>query len=193
MPYSLGKDYNVRCIVTKVLIAIQSMKDTTLATHHAACQILYRLRYLLCLDTAAVVLAMKRFKQWQKRYNILTGKTSSAYMVDDKNDYHIMDRQLVCTIRDMLIPDRVRSGASPRPDIFNRPIVCIPMHHHSLSSDVKYPIDDKASKASNTKVYYDSVLQAVFDFSFGSTKIRHLNESTIDDIAIGKFILFMAI
>jgi hypothetical protein len=166
-PCSLGKDYNVRSIVTKVLIAVQSMPDTTAATHYAARQILFRLRYLLCIDTAASLKASDRFLKW-----------SSDRIGCDEGSGSILGRSLTRRIRDMLVPDKVRSGAQPRPDIFNRPLIgCRRLSSSTSGNDVRM----------GASSYFTSALRAAQDFSFGSTKVKHLNEATIDDIAIGMY------
>lgn len=165
LPSSLGKDYDVRSIVTKVLIALQSMPDTTAATHYAARQILFRLRYLLCIDTVVSLQASERFSKWGLDRN---GR--------DESNGCILGPSLVRSIRDMLVPDKVRSGAQPRPDIFNRPMIgCRCLSSLTPGKDVRI----------GASSYFSSALRAAQDFSFGSTKDKHLNEATIDDIAIG--------
>jgi hypothetical protein len=165
LPCSLGGDYDVRSLVTKVLIALQSMPDTTPATHYAARQVLFRLRYLLCIDTAASLEASELFSKWRSDRN---GR--------DESKGCILERSLIGSIRDMLVPDKVRSGAQPRPDIFNRPMTgCRRSSSWTPGMDVRM----------GASSYYTSALRAAQDFSFGSTKVRHLNEATIDDISIG--------
>lgn len=177
LPSSLGKEYNVRHIVTKTLIAIQSMNDTTLVTHHAVRQILYRLRYLLCIDTAASISAMTRYTKWRyQRYH-------NNRIID--NDNSIFEQKLVTSVRNMLISDKVRSGAQPRPDIFNRPIIS---YRHGGNRDMnRSDGDDGVCDRSTISTYYSSAMHATYDFSFQSTLTQHLNETTIDDIAIGTF------
>ncbi len=139
------------------------MKDTTLATHHAARQILNRLRYLLCIDTAASMAAM-------------------TY------DNYIFEKALVNSVCNMFISEKVRSGAQPRSDIFNRPIIsCRRRGYRDRNHD-----DDGNAAHGNTTVstYYNSAIHAAYDFSFQSTMRQRLHEATIDDIAIGTFMTF---
>jgi hypothetical protein len=164
--------------VTKTLIAIQSIHDTTLATHHAIRQILYRLRYLLCIDTAVSITAMSRYAKWRyQRYH-------NSRIIDDDNC--IFEENLVSSIRNMLISEKVRSGAQPRPDIFNRPIISYRRRGNHETNLIDDDDDDFGSTAIST--YYNCAIHAAYDFSFQSTIAHHLNETTIDDIAIGMFL-----
>lgn len=151
------------------------MKDTTLATHHAIRQILYRLRYLLCIDTAASLTAISRYTKWRyQRYH-------NSRIID--HDNYIFEHSLVSTVRNMLISDKVRSGASPRPDIFNRPIISC---RQRGKRETGYGDDDGDGNVLISTCYY-SAIHAAYDLSFQSTIAQHLNETTIDDIAIGEF------
>ena len=152
------------------------MNDTTVATHHAVRQILYRLRYLLCIDTAASISAMTRYTKWRyQRYR-------NHRIID--NDNYIFEQTLVSSVRNMLISDKVRSGAQPRPDIFNRPIFS--RRIHCGNRDTSCNDGDENGSTSISTCYY-SAIHAAYDFSFQSTITQHLNEATIDDIAIGTF------
>jgi hypothetical protein len=83
----------------------------------------------------------------------------------------------------MLISDKVRSGASPRPDIFNRPIIsCRQRGKRDTARG-----DDDGDGNILISTCYNSAIHAAYDLSFQSTIAQHLNETTIDDIAIGKF------
>jgi hypothetical protein len=150
------------------------MKDTTLATHHAVRQILYRLRNLLCIDTTASISSTARYTKWRyQRYH-------NNRIID--NDNYIFEQNLVSTVRNLLISDKVRSGAQPRPDIFNRPIISC---RHRGTRDMSH--DDGGRYGKTTiSTFYNSAIHAAYDFSFQSTIAQHLNETTIDDIAIGK-------
>jgi hypothetical protein len=163
----------VRKIVTKIFIAIQSIADTTPATHHAICQILYRLRYLLCIDTTASITATAKYTKW--RYQ----RFHNNRILD--NDNYILEQNLVQSIRDTMTSDKVRPGAQPRPDIFNRPIVSY--RRHPDSPNLNHT--NQRSNPGKSSTYYNSAIKAAYDFSFQSTNVRHLNERTIDDIAIG--------
>ena len=154
---------------------MQSMNDTTLATHHAVRQVLYRLRYLLCIDTAASLSAVTRFTKWRyQRYH-------NNRIIDDDN--FIFEQTLVSTVRQMLISDKARSGAQPRPDIFNRPIVSC---RHGGNRETSHD-NGNGNESSTISTFYNSAIHAAYDFSFQSTIAQHLNETTIDDIAIGTF------
>ena len=135
------------------------MKDTTLATHHAARQILNRLRYLLCIDTAASVAAMT-------------------------SDTCIFEKSLVNSLRNMFISEKVRSGAQPRPDIFNRPIISRRRRGYRDRNR------DEDGNSTTVSTYYNSAIHAAYDFSFQSTMTQRVDEATIDDIAIGTFMIF---
>jgi hypothetical protein len=140
LPNSLGKDYNARSLVAKVLISLKDLDDTTPATHHAASQLLLRVKYLIFLDTDAAK----------------AGPRGSRRIVAD----YCFDSQLVTAAKQVVLAEKVHSGAKPRADIFNRVIV------------------RGAADA------FPSALHAVQDLSFGSTKVRHVG--AIDDIMIGK-------
>ena len=136
------------------------MKDTTLATHHAARQILNRLRYLLCIDTAA----------------------SMAVMTSDTC---IFEKSLVNSLRNTFISEKVRSGAQPRPDIFNRPIISCRRRRGYRDRNL-----DGDGNTNTVSTYYNSAIHAAYDFSFQSTMTQRVDEATIDDIAIGTFMIF---
>lgn len=151
LPYSLGKDYNVRSIVAKVLTSLKDLDDTTPTTHHAASQLLLRLKYLICIDTDATK----------------AGPRGSRRIDPD----FCLDSQLVFTVKQVVLAEKVHSGAKPRTDIFNRGIAR----------------GSKAGGGQSGAIFFDafpSALHAVHELSFGSTKVRHVN--AIDDIAIGK-------
>jgi hypothetical protein len=179
------------------------MDDTTDATKHAVRQILFRLRYMLCIDTAAAFMATTKYTKWHyQRHH--KGRVLES-------DSSIVEENLVNAIQDMLVPDKVRSGVQPRQSIFNRPVILLRRRHnddHDHHNDKQYAtitglltaknrnekghhnddvtdIDNHGQELQEQSKYYNSAIQAAYDFSYQSTKVRHLNETTIDDIAIG--------
>lgn len=109
---------------------------------HGANQILLRTKYLIFEDTDSVL--------------------ENRFVTDFFFDYSLVD-----AARSVVIPEKIRSGAQPRVDIFTRTIV--------------------RSRASNSKNrsflhVFPSALYAVQDLSFGSPWVRHVNG--IDDIRV---------
>ena len=135
-----------------MLITLNDLPDTTPATHHAASQLLLRIKYLICIDTDA---------------------TKAGPRGSRRSDADFcLDSQLVFSVKQVVLAEKVHSGAKPRADIFNRGIV--------RGSNG----DGGSSGGAMCFDAFPSALHAVHELSFGSTKVRHVN--AIDDIAIGK-------
>lgn len=103
LPYTLGRDYNVRSLVAKVLIALKDRFDITPATQHAASQLLLRIKYLVFVDTDAA-------QAGPKGYRRMTADCC-------------LDSALVTAAKHVVVAERVRSGVPPRADIFNRGVI----------------------------------------------------------------------
>jgi len=74
--------------------------------------------------------------------------------------------------RQVVLSKKVHSGAQPRVDIFDRPVL--------RDADKNSPMEA-----------FPSALQAVQELSFGSTSVRHVNNE-IDDILIANNIAYNA-
>lgn len=156
LPYSLGKNHNVRPLVTKILLAVQGLQDATEATCHAAHQLIGRVPHLLYNDTSAVQAANSRGKR-----RVVADFT--------------LTRALIAAAQQIEIPETVLAGAIPRPDIFNRTVVRTrTLFLHSCTSGDE---DDSAD-------CFPSALHAVQDLSLSSYQVWQMDNS-IDEIAIG--------
>ena len=113
------------------------MASITPATRHAASQILLRAKYLMFNDTVV------------PRHRIA--------------DDYCFESDLVKLAKQVVMTSKVHSGAQPRADIFNRPVL--------RDADKKLDME-----------LFPSALYAVQELSFGSRRVRHIN--AIDDILI---------
>lgn len=111
------------------------MASTSPATKHAASQVLLRAKYLLFQETS------------DSRH---------------PNDY-CFESNLVKLAKQVVLNSKVHSGAQPRTDIFNRPVL-------------------RDTDKNSAMELFPSALYAVQDLSFGSRRVRHVN--AIDDVLI---------
>ena len=93
LPGNLGRGYNVRSLVAKVLTSYLERGDITAAAAHAAKQLLLRIKYLVVEE-------------------------SSSEDISDS-----FDRSLVADAKKVVIVKKIHSGTQPRADIFNRAVV----------------------------------------------------------------------
>ena len=101
------------------------------------------------------------------------------------SDTFIFEKSLVNSLRNTFISEKVRSGAQPRPDIFNRPIISCRRRRGYRDRNL-----DGDGNTNTVSTYYNSAIHAAYDFSFQSTMTQRVDEATIDDIAIGTFMIF---
>ena len=98
LPESLGRHYNARSLVAKVLTSLVELAGTTPAARHAASQILLRTKYLI-FDNSEVVRSRRTVADF------------------------CFDKELVALAKRVVIVDgKIHTGAQPRMDIFNRVI-----------------------------------------------------------------------
>lgn len=116
---------------------LREMAVTTSATRHSANQILLRTKYMIFKETV-----------------IPSSRTASDYC---------FEIDVVKIAKQVVLTQKVHSGAQPRADIFDRPVLRDADKNSAMES-------------------FPSALYAVQELSFGSTRVRHVND--IDDILI---------
>ncbi|GAX20363.1 hypothetical protein FisN_9Hh075 [Fistulifera solaris] len=153
LPKDYGNDSDLKkSLAAKVFHSYRMRADITLAGKHAAEQLLLRLRYMI-------------FQGSVSDLNITTCLSTQA------SDY-AFDPQLLLASQLIIVP-KLTSGACPRKDIFDRPILRRRAHHENKVMPVFGHDAD----------CFPSALLAAQEFSFGSTKVRHVGQIDVVLIA----------
>lgn len=148
----------MRSLVAKVLVKLKELVIATPATQHAASQLLLRIKYLICIDTdAAATMATAADLGW--------------------------DGPLVAAVRQVVLPHKVRSGAAPRADLFNRAVVRWRRQRRPGSTTTTTTQKGSQGTWTEETTTYPSALHAVQELTFGSTKVRLVDP--IDEVEIG--------
>lgn len=164
LPSSFGNVDVAQSLVAKVLTAYSNRSCTSPAGKHAACQLLLRLKYLVFNGTAVQLAAAM-------------GAEGSA------SDFSF-GPSLEAECRNVAVTN-LRAGARPDENIFDRPILRRRLSRHLIKN--KRLINWNDNEAVD---FFPNVLQAVGDFSFNSTEVRHMD--AIDDILIANNIAHSA-
>ena len=159
LPYSFGNDADLKkSLAAKIFYAYRKRSDITPAGKHAAEQLLLRLRYMIFQGSASESVS----------------RTTTPF-----SDFEL-DRPLIQASQLVMVP-KLTFGACPRKDIFDRSILRSRAHQeHNHNHNNSNNLHDNMPHSADC---FPSALLAAQDFSFGSTKVRHVGHIDVVQIA----------
>jgi hypothetical protein len=175
----------VRGVVSKILMALHDANGTSQTTQYMVRQLVRRISYLLCTDTAAI----QKQAGSRENGNDVDGRGDSTDSSGNGGAIRIhvdytLDSPLIAAALQVVVEDEL-TGAVPRTDIFNRSVQrrkAAPPRRHAGTKILREIYSDDDTEVEGAVVHFSSALHAARELVLENVMYGN---SDVDEIDMG--------